>query len=89
MAQETKERHHGLHNSCAGLRFNGRDIFFCIFRVIEPLSQKLELMGVTFELSATNSGSPNKLTIAADRLRQVTDPIIIQVKVTVATEERG
>lgn len=39
-------------------------------------NQKLELQGTTFSVSTTNSRSQNKLTIAADGLKQKATPII-------------
>jgi hypothetical protein len=46
----------------------------------KPFIQKLTLHGVTFEVSATNSGSKNKLTISVDGLRHPVDPIVREIE---------
>lgn len=45
----------------------------------EPFERKLELQGVTFHVSAANSGSMNKVTIAVDGLKRKTAPIVREV----------
>jgi hypothetical protein len=54
---------------------------------LKPFAQKLELQGVTFDVSATNSGSQNKLTIAADGLEQKAALIIKEIEGTVTGAE--
>lgn len=50
-------------------------------------AQKLILHGVTFDVSATNSGSQNKLTIAVDGLDHKIEPIIHGIDGTVTGAE--
>lgn len=45
----------------------------------KPFSQKNTLHGVTFDVSATNGGSKNKLTIAVDGLDHKIEPIIREI----------
>lgn len=56
----------------------------CTFaKEAKPFAQKLTLHGVTFDVSATNSGSQNKLTIAVDGLARPVDPIVREIDGTV------
>lgn len=49
----------------------------------KPFTKKLTLHGVTFDVSATNSGSQNKLTIAVDGLDHKIEPIVREIDGTV------
>lgn len=53
----------------------------------EPFHRKLELQGVTFDVSAPNDGSTNKLTIAVEGLKRKTAPIEREVEGTVTGAE--
>ena len=47
---------------------------------LKPLQRKLELQGVTFEVSTPNNGSVNKLTITAGGLRQIAAPVVKEIE---------
>lgn len=52
-----------------------------------PYAQKFKLHGVTFDVSATNSGSINKLTVTVDGMRRKIEPIIKGIEGTVTGAE--
>jgi hypothetical protein len=53
----------------------------------KPFAQKQTFQGVTFDVSATNSGSKNKLTIAVNGLKHPVDPIVREIDGTVTGAE--
>ena len=53
----------------------------------KPFTQKRILHGVTFDLSATNSGSKNKLTIIVEGLAHHVEPIVREINGTVTGAE--
>lgn len=53
----------------------------------KPYAQKLSLEGITFDVSATNNGSLNKLTIAVDGLKEKIAPIVREIDGTVTGAE--